>query len=413
MRFYKAYRSSFVLLLMAFTVQFQTQAQAQDWKFFPAIDVTASQGAGIFHHVESSGRRNIAVSKNKVAIVWEDNRNNTPQIFIASKQLTANAFTNEIKISGAGEAYEPSIVALDNDSFAVAWEEDSHAYVRLITPNGLGATLRVNQHSSAQVNLAMHKQQLLLVYSSKNSKHPHIRFQQLALAGQTLRTLQDCAVDIKPAKDDQSYPTIISLNDAFIVAWEDRRLGHTIIMATQSFEKSPCQFNKPQRISAGRTGNKRSSIYGKGHGVARVALAKYGSNNVLAVWTDKRDFREGYDIYAAHYQANNKTLFGLNEKVQDSFGSLAQQWHPTVAGHDAGNVVVAWDDNRDGNANIMLSWLEDNQWSDDTEAASATGPGEQTHPSIRLDEQGNLHLVWLDRATSGGPTRLRYTFGKR
>jgi len=411
MRFYNTYRSSFVLLLVAFTVQFQ--AQAQGWKFSPAINVTATQGAGIFHHVESSGRRNIAISKNTVAIAWEDNRNNTPQIFLASKLLTANAFTNEIKISGAGEAYEPSIVALDNDRFAVAWEENSHPYVRLVTPAGLGPTLRVNQQSSSQVSLAVHKQQLLLVYSSQNSKHPRIRFQQLEIAGQTLRTLQDCAVDVEPVKEDQSYPTIISLKDALIVAWEDRRPGHTIIMAAQSFQKSPCKFSKPQRISAGRTGEKRRPSYGKGHGVARVALAKYGTHNVLAVWADKRIFREGYDIYAAHYQANNKTLFGLNEKVQDDFGSVAQQWHPTVAGHDTGNVVVAWDDDRDGNANIMLSWLEDNQWSDDFEAASATGPGEQTHPSISLDEQGNLHLVWLDRATPGGPTRLRYAFGKR
>ena len=29
-----------------------------------------------------------------------------------------------------------------------------------------------------------------------------------------------------------------------------------------------------------------------------------------------------------------------------------------------------------------------------------------------LDGEGNLHLAWIERATVGGPTRLRYLFGK-
>lgn len=394
--------------IMLMAVAFTTQAQA--WEFSSPVDVTPTMGAGVFHHLESSGRRNIAVSENTVTVAWEDNRNDMPHIYLASKQRSTQAFSDEIKISGNGEAYEPSLVTLDQDRFAVAWEEDSQIRVRLVTPAGPGPILNIDQKGSSQASIARHQQQLLLVYSSTDTNRQRIRFLRLGVEGQKLRKLQDCPVDAQAAKDDQLYPTVISLGDRTIVAWEDRRLGYTIIMAAQSHHKTPCHFSKPQRISAAPA--QRILPYGKGHGVARVALTRYGTDKVLAVWADKRDFREGYDIYAAHYQADDKNLFGSNEKVQDSFGDVAQQWHPTVAGHRSGQVVVAWDDNRDGDANIMLSWLEDNEWSDDTEVPGASGQGEQAHPSIYLDKDSNLHTVWIERSKIGGPTRLRYAFGK-
>ena len=63
-------------------------------------------------------------------------------------------------------------------------------------------------------------------------------------------------------------------------------------------------------------------------------------------------------------------------------------------------------------ADIMLSWRGADGWSDDLAVPGATGGGEQNHPAIQLDKEGNLHIAWLERATIGGPTRLRYMFGK-
>jgi hypothetical protein len=235
--------------------------------------------------------------------------------------------------------------------------------------------------------------------------------QRLSVDDMTISMNASCPVDAKPVTDDQLYPVAVSQGDRIVVAWEDRRPGHTIIMAAQSDSHEPCKFTSPQRISEALPGH--SATYGKGHGVARVALAGYGHNKVMAAWADKRDFREGYDIYAAVYQVGNSDrLFGDNTRVQDSFGGIAQQWHPTVTGDSNGRLVVAWDDKRDGDANIMLSWLEDTDWSDDLAVPGASGQGVQNHPSICLDGQGNLHLVWVERNSVGGPTRLRYTYGK-
>jgi hypothetical protein len=397
------------LIGLLFTVS-TFNALAQPWEFNQPLTITTTEGKGIFHHLDSAGRHNIAVSADTIAVAWEDNRDGTPRIYLARKDRTARKFSTEIKISGKGEAFEPSLVALDNNRFALAWEEDARIHARLVTPGGLGPVVILGNNDAMQPGLARNKHQLLLVYSLRDGHYGRIWFQPIKMDGTTLHPDPGCAVDAKPVQDEQLYPAIVNLDDHTLIAWEDRRPGHTIIMAAQNIQPAPCRFTPPQRINEWRRG--QSSKYGKGYGVARVALARYGSEGAIAVWADKRNFREGYDIYAAYYQPGNKQLFGPNMKIQDSFGGVAQQWHATVAGDASGKLVVGWDDKRDGDANIMLSWPEGNEWSDDFAVPGAAGSGEQNHPTICLDQEGNLHLAWVERATVNGPTRLRYLFGK-
>lgn len=385
-------------------------ALAQPWEFGKPVTVTTTSGAGIFHHLESSGRRNIAVSSDTVAVVWEDNRDATPRIYLTRKPVTAASFTTEMRVSDTGEAYEPTLLALADNRFALAWEEDSRIFVRLVTPAGAGPIVRIGNNGASHASLTSQGNELLLVYSQREERFGRIWLQRFVVDDRSLRPKQRCPVDALAPKDDQLYPTVISVAGRVIVAWEDRRPGHTIIMAAQNSDQAACTFTPPQRISERPPGP--AMPFGKGHGVARVALASYGSGQALAVWADKRNFREGYDIYAADYQNLAEALFGPNRKVQDSFGGYAQQWHATTAGHASGRLVVGWDDNRDGNANIMLSWWEDEDWSDDLTVPGAAGPGEQQHPSLYLDRDGNLHLAWMERDSIGGPTRIRYLFGK-
>lgn len=388
--------------------------QAQPWQFEAPITVADNRNAKTFYHLESSGRRNIAVSGNTVAVAWEDDRDGVPRIYLARKKINDKAFTDEIKISNEGEAYEPSLIALDNNRFVVAWEENARIHLRLVAPDGMGPVAVPVKHESMQVSLARYKQQVLLVYSQRDERYGRIVMQSMKVDGQTLHADSACVVDAKPVQDDQLYPAVAVVGERAIVAWEDRRPGHTIIMAAQNELAVPCRFTSPQRISEGGSG--QNAGFGKGHGVSRVALAEYGTDRVLAAWADKRDFREGYDIYAAGYQRERQNgkqaLFGANSRVQDSFGGVAQQWHATVAGDASGRLVVAWDDNRDGNADIFLSWMEDDGWSDDMSAPGAHGDGEQEHPSIVLDGEGNLHMAWVERQESGGPTQLYYLLGR-
>lgn len=180
-------------------------------------------------------------------------------------------------------------------------------------------------------------------------------------------------------------------------------------MAAVEDEAASCRFSAPVRISEQLPD--AGLPYGAGHGVSRVALDRVSEDRLFAAWADKRDFRNGYDIWGAFYQAGN-AVFDRNEIVQDDFGELSKQHHAAVASHDGGALVIAWDDEREGNADVMLSWYDSNGWSDDWPLPGASGPGQQSNPTVTLDSQGNLHAAWVERDDVGGVTRLKYGFGR-
>ena len=397
---------TFIFLFVTMLVNVPVLAS---WTFDAPVAVTPAATEGIFHHLESSGRRNIAVSGGTVAVAWEDDRDGDPRIYLARKPLKAKTFDHETLISGKGEAYEPGVIALANATFAIAWEEDGHVYVRIAGPDQLGPIIQVSDKPSSQVSMARTGDSLLLVIREQPQRFGRIVLYQLKVVSQLqLRPVTSCMVDPAPPDDDQLYPVISVLGKRVVVAWEDRRPGHTIIMANHTAPGKICAFEPPARISE-KPPEVRSVQYGTGHGVARVALANYGQQGLFSAWADKRDFREGYDIYGADKQGAR--AFGPNVKVQDDFGGNYRQWHSTLAGHDNGLLVAAWTDERDGNMDIWFSWLEEGEWSDDHALPGASGSGVQYHPSITLDDQGNIHAVWIAREEVGGPTQIYYAFG--
>ena len=72
-----------------------------------------------------------------------------------------------------------------------------------------------------------------------------------------------------------------------------------------------------------------------------------------------------------------------------------------------GRVAAAWDDERDGSADVWLSDWKGSEFSDDLAVPDATGPGGQSDPVMLLDAGGTLHLAWLEKTDTGG-TRLKY-----
>jgi hypothetical protein len=126
---------------------------------------------------------------------------------------------------------------------------------------------------------------------------------------------------------------------------------------------------------------------------------------------DKRRSGIGYGIFAS-MGAEGGENFGPNEKVHGEPGDQQPHYNPATAGNPAGDFVVAWDDFRRGNSDIWISsYNDDDEWSNDYTPEIASGSGEQSHPAIALDEQGNLHLLWMERSDLNAPSRLWYSLG--
>lgn len=387
-----------------------TAALAQPWEFSAPLPVTAGHGAGIFHHLNSSGRKNIATSDETVAIVWEDNRSGRPQVYVAYKSKADSSFSPAQRVSDGENAHEPAIAALDKGGFAIGWEQDGQVWLRSVR-SGAAGQARAIARDSSQINIARSpKGHGYATWVQRDGRFTRTMLARFEVTGEhEVRVHPAQPVDAQPATADQLYPSVALTDAGVVVVWEDRRHGHSVLYYSHSVDGR--RFNAPKRLNE-RGPSRSGGAYGKGTGVARAALATHGRNAVTTVWLDKRDFEGGYDVYGAVSRDGGRS-FGKNQKLQDQFGDIYGQWHAAIAGHASGVRAAVWDDDRDDTSDLWLAWPTADGWSENLAVPGASGPGEQTQPSVALDAHGGLHLAWIERDTPDSPTRLRYLYGRR
>jgi hypothetical protein len=370
-----------------------------DWDFAPALDVAA--GKGLFHHLEASGRQALALSGDRVALVWEDDRSGSPRCYLAIQAGGQAPFQEQV--FGQGECFAPGITALDNGQFAVIWEDETGINAARVDAT-LGPALGLSE-KGGQAALAWHPALgLQAAWTRPEGRHQRLWLGRLEQDDHgALRLAAPEPLEAQPPRDDQMYPALAACGPGFTLAWEDRRLGHTVIFSSTSPDGRT--WSPPVRVSHNTTGKAQGTDLGRGTGAMRPTLACAGEKPVT-VWLDKRDFLSGYDVYAA-LPGQKK-----NTKVQDSFGDAIAQWHPAAAGNARGGLVVAWDDDRDGTQDIWLSrQTGDGSFGEDTAPPPAAGPNLQSDPVLVLDAAGTLHLAWVERSPEGA-SRLRYTTGR-
>lgn len=393
-------------------VFFPLTAFSAPWTFSPPVDLTPVPAKGVFHHLESAGRKSIAVGDGSVAVVWEDNHDGVSRCYLTVKPAKAVRFYAPMRVSGLHEGFEPGVASLGKGRYAVVWEEDGAAWVRVTDGGRLSPPLRLSKEEAGQVSLAYDREVgLYAAWTERVDRFRQVRVARITVAGDRLGMDGARPVDVAPPKDAQLYPSLaLTAEGGVAVAWEDRREGHTRILYSHAGKDGV--FAKPLAMNEIQRGQAAALGLGRGSGAMRVALAAEGENGVAAVWSDKRDFLSGYDVYAA-FSHDGGRGFGKNQQVQDSFGDSFAQWHPAIAAGPNGQVAVAWDDDRDGTSDIWLAWVEGDGWSDNLALPGASGPAVQSDPALALDEDGNLHAVWVEKAGDGAPTRVRYVLGRR
>ncbi len=396
-------RPSFAGLLSGLLVT--TAAAESPWRFDAPLTVTPHHGAQIFHQLHAAGRKSIAVSGERVAVVWEDNHDGTPRAYVATKARLSGPFSAPRKLSH-GTASGPSVVGLGQGRFAFAWEEGGRVWLRLMRRERLGPPLSLSAAPGAEISLATRGDRLYAVWTAAEPQPTRIHFAELQVTGGRVRVISQRPVDAEPPRAPQQFASVAVAPDGHVVvAWEDRRPGHTIIVAARRDAQGT--FAPPQQINEAV---KSMSGYGAGSGAARVTLAA-SPQRVIAVWLDKRaGLTEGYDVYSAEGDAQGR--FGVNRLVQDSFGESVAQWRPALAANRHDVFVAAWDDDREGNSDIWLAWRTKDGWSADLAVPGAAGRGEQTDAVLALDDGGYIHLAWIERADPDAPTRLRYVLGR-
>ena len=119
-----------------------------------------------------------------------------------------------------------------------------------------------------------------------------------------------------------------------------------------------------------------------------ASVAADGLRNVHVVWAD--NVTNHYEIYYRKYTPG----LGWNGTFQVS-KSMVLAWTPSVTADKDGNVYVVWVDRRDGNFEVYLRrYLYGIGWGN--EKRLSYNGGVSSNPSVAVDSEENLHIVWED-----------------
>jgi hypothetical protein len=127
-----------------------------------------------------------------------------------------------------------------------------------------------------------------------------------------------------------------------------------------------------------------------------------GEGVVMAVWEDGRDGDlDDRDIYL-RYSTDEGQTWGGEIRVNDD-PPHANQLNPVAAMSTDGDLLVAWQDNRNGDYDIYtqrftLSGVTLVRVGSNMLVGGAGGhvAGDQINPDIAVDEDGGFHVVWQD-----------------
>lgn len=387
------------------------------WVFGDVVTVSDAGEAGYFHHLDGAGRTHLAASASEVALTWEDDSGGAPQVYLSIKPHEAAAFSRTYRISKGEEAYEPSIAPLDGDRWLAAWEQDGAIVACVIDADGPGPIGILAPKGGRQVTLATNRNGRIAAVWAREQDRGQLIEAALLQVDERHITLVSGPTIVAPIEEHafQGYPAATWAGEGrLVVAWEDRRAGHTRLF--HAWSDSWPEFAPERQL------NEHSAPVqplgedtGLGSGVMRVVLATGAAGTVRAIWLDKRNPASGYAVWGAA-SGDAGVTFGPNEIVQDELGAAVPQWHPALAAGISG-FAAAWDDTREGwgdtgePGDILLSWNFGGGWSADLVVPGASGDGYQGSPAIAIDPHGDLHLIWIDRVDLESPTRLHYLHG--
>ncbi len=132
-------------------------------------------------------------------------------------------------------------------------------------------------------------------------------------------------------------------------------------------------------------------------GFAQIVLDT--SRNVHVVWVDERDGNA--EIYYKKLGFDGEGLTSDIRLTSDSSVS----WFPSVSVAD-NFINIVWTDERDGNTEIYYTKLDNNGNTVVDDLRITNNAADSTLPSVVSDNNGNLHVVWID--TRDGNSEIYY-----
>ncbi len=358
-------------------------------------------------------------------VCWVDDRNEEYDIYAQRFTADATPVGENFQInSDTSDFYHnhSSVSMEENGNFFIAWEDRRFGYNGDIfaqyysfdgtaTGDNFQVNDNINDANQTSPGITKSYDDNFIITWVENRSYSCDFYAQIFSGDGT--PLGD---DILVNDENQNYssyggPSVSAdASGNFVVAWDDYRYEYWGEIYAQRFASDGTSLDSNFKVNF----DGYNVVYG-----SKVACQKNG--DFIVVWGDAEDgskypkmassIHETKDL-SGKFESDNKnsqpdvwvqrylndgTPMGNNLKVNDDEND-SEQTNPAIAIDSAGNYIIAWNDNRNGNWDIFVQrYLSDGTAVDSNikiiESLNLTYP---TWPSMSSDNEGNFIITWVD-----------------
>lgn len=387
--------------------------------FHPNHRVTDAGQRSFWAHTFSSGAHSVAVRGQEVFTAWYDVRNGDSDVFFAKSVDGGATFGPNVRVNddtGQSRQYKPSLGLDAAGSIYMIWRDDrrGHADIFFARSEDGGKSFSKNLLLNDDTGWAYQGNPSIgvspegLVYaawSDDRNENGDIYFTVSRDRGRSFG--RNLRLNDDTGKSVQSHPTVSAgAGGLVVVAWEDFRNGRSEVYLARSKDAGKT-FEPNRRVLSGAEGTVQvsPSIAVDPHGRIAVAWAQFrpqtgpvdppDAAKGETLWWEK--VRQGDADIELAVSTDGGVHFSSPMQVNDDRSSRPQAF-PSVAFDPRGGIDLAWEDFRNGQADIYfaqigpgLASLRPNQKVNDDTARAL-----HYHPSLAVDGEGKAYLLWTD-----------------
>lgn len=312
----------------------------------------------------------VAVWKDYIHLVWQDNRDGNYDIYYKRSTSSGLMWESEKKVaSTSSDSTSPDIAVWENNVHIV-WAEQDGIYYQRSRNNGSawdytgGRRIKYGSDCS-NVRIALNQTNLCIVWQEAVEWGSRICFNSSFNNGETWsgeRCIAECAEN----------PGVACWNDTIHIVWQ----GKT------DYWSDCCDIYCNKSTDKGATWSGRKITNNTNTTSVSPAVAT-NENGTWVVWQDNRD--GNYEIYCANFTAYQPNRLTNNP---------GESKNPELA-IEGNRIYIVWSDSRDGNYEVYLKYSDNNGtgWHDDTRL-TYTNICISDKPVIAVNTL--IHVFWHD-----------------
>ncbi|KAF6242581.1 hypothetical protein C6988_07865 [Nitrosopumilus sp. b1] len=320
----------------------------------------------------------IITSGSNVYVVWDDDDPGTPQIFFTNSTDNGANFDSSENLSNSFGFAENPKVAIDGSNVYVVYQDDDPGPIEVFftnsTDNGRNFDTPVVISNtigfSEQPEIAVSSGNVYIVWHDDVDGDNDIQFVRSTNNGDSFSARTDLSVTTEESRDPR-----ISTN------------GNNVYVVWQEFDGSDEEINFRASSNNGTSFGTTINISNNA-GASTIPEIAVNGTNVHLVWQDDTD---GDNEIFYSVSTNNGTSFSTPTNLSDNTGSST---NPQIVASGS-NVYIIWQDNTDGDNDILFRASTNNGTSFATTVNVSNDGNDSQNP--RLASSGsNVHFSWTD-----------------